>query len=215
MNYLQIVNKVMLRLREDEVASVQENTYSKLIGEFVQQGTSEVEDAREWNALRTSVQVTTIAGDPDYALTGAGASYSIECVFNDTDDTEIRKAPSSAWMTHKLLDNNLTQNTPGYYDINGVDANLDPVVNFYPVPDAVYTIYFNMKIKTTLSADTDESPVPYLPILLKALLLAVDERGDDAGMTVDVIQGQFNNALANATAFDMQLNEDEGIWEVE
>lgn len=215
MNYLQLVNKVMLRLREDEVSSVSESTYSRMIGEFVSQALSEVADAREWNAMRSTISVNTSATVNSYSLTGAGTSYSIECVFNNTDDAEVTKAPSSAWMTHKLLDNNLANAQPSHWDVNGVDASGDPVVDFYPTPDAVYVVNFNMKIKTLLVDDTDEVWIDTLPIILKAQLLAVDERGDDQGVTAQALQGQFDNALANAVAFDMRLNEDEGIWEVE
>ena len=35
MTYLQLVNSVLRRLREDEVTTVAQNSYSKLIGEFV------------------------------------------------------------------------------------------------------------------------------------------------------------------------------------
>jgi len=215
MNYLAIVNEVMLRLREDEVASVSESSYSRLIGVFVKQALSEVEDARDWNVLRTTIQVTTGAGDWNYALTNAGTSYNILCVFNDTEDYEVQKAPSATWMTHNLLGPTTEQNQPGYYDINGVDASGDPIVNFWPIPDGVYNVNFNMKIKTVLSADTDEVYVDTLPVILKATLLAVDERGDDAGLTIDALQGQFSNALANAAAYDANLNEDETVWEVE
>jgi len=215
MTYLEIVNKVLIRLREDTVATVSESIYSTLIGEFVQQALSEVADAHEWNAMRSTVVVTTVAGDINYALTDSGTSFSIECVFNNTEDCEVAKAPSSAWMTHMLLSNDVTRNQPTHYAINGVSATGDAVIEFYPPPDAVYNVNVNLKMKTTLSADSDPVWIDTLPIILKALLLAVDERGDDSGMTVDTIQGQFNNALSNAVAFDRQLNEDEGIWEVE
>ena len=79
----------------------------------------------------------------------------------------------------------------------------------------MYNVNFNMKIKTVLSADTDEVYIDTLPVILKATLLAVDERGDDAGMTIDALQGQFNNALANAAAYDANLNDEETVWEVE
>ena len=35
MTYLDLVNNVLRRLREDEVSSVSESSYSKLVGDFV------------------------------------------------------------------------------------------------------------------------------------------------------------------------------------
>ena len=215
MTYLDMVNKVMRRMREDEVSSVSENDYSKLVGDFVQQALSEVEDARDWNALRTTIQVTTDAVSNAYGLTSAGTSYNILCVFDDGNDREIMKAPSSAWMTHRLLSNDLTNGEPAWYDVNGVDENGDPAVNFYPPADGEYTINFNMKVKTVLSVDTDESPVPWLPVVLRAQFLAIDERGDDQGVSLEALDMQYRNALADAVGYDMALNEDENCWGVE
>ena len=35
MTYLDIVNNVLRRMREDEVSSIAETTYSKMVGDFV------------------------------------------------------------------------------------------------------------------------------------------------------------------------------------
>ncbi len=215
MTYLQMVNKVLIRMREAQVASVSESDYSLLIGEFVQQALSEVEDARDWNSLRTTIAVTTVKDSYSYTLTSAGYSYNILCVFEDTEDYEVHKAPSYAWMNQRLLDNDVETDQPTYYDINGVDGAGDPIVNFYPVPDAVYTVNFNMKIKSVLNSDSAGSPLDPLPVILKATMLAVDERGDDAGLSLQVLEGSYQTALANAVMYDAVLNEDEAIWEVE
>ena len=45
MTYLQLVNAVMRRLRESEVTSVSQNTYSALIGELVNQSKRYIENA--------------------------------------------------------------------------------------------------------------------------------------------------------------------------
>ncbi len=50
--YLQIVNKVLVRLREDTVATVVENSYSTLIGALVNRVKTEMEDTWRWHALR-------------------------------------------------------------------------------------------------------------------------------------------------------------------
>jgi hypothetical protein len=135
-------------------------------------------------------------------------------VFNNTDDYEVAKAPSSAWMTHKLLDNNVSSMKPSHYAINGVDANGDAVIEFYPPPDGIYAINVNLKIKSVLSAGTDTTDVPWLPIVIRAQFLALDERGDDEGVSLQALDQQYNRALSDAVAFDAQLNEDETCWEV-
>ena len=71
MTYLNLVNNVLRRLREEEVSSVSENTYSKLAGDFVNDAKKLVEDSWDWSALRTTLTVTTSAGTFNYVLTGS------------------------------------------------------------------------------------------------------------------------------------------------
>jgi hypothetical protein len=63
MTYLQAVNKVLKRLRENTVNSVDETLYSRLVGEFVNDANRMVEDSWDWSALRTTVTQTVTAAD--------------------------------------------------------------------------------------------------------------------------------------------------------
>lgn len=214
--YLQAVNKVQLRLRETQTASVSTSSYSQLIGEYVQQALSEVENACDWNCLRTTIQLTTASGTNAYALTGVGnTSFNVLHVYNDTEDVELKPPPSTNWMTQVLLNNSVSEEQPIYWDVNGIDGSGDPVVNFYPPPDGVYLVNVDLKSKTTLSADSDKINVPIWPVVLRATFLALDERGDDQGLSLEALDIQYRNALADAIAYDMMLNEDELTWEVE
>ena len=64
MTYLQAVNKVLKRLRENTVSSVDETLYSRLVGEFVNDANRMVEDAWDWSSLRETKVVTTVVGQP-------------------------------------------------------------------------------------------------------------------------------------------------------
>lgn len=214
MDYINLVNRVLIRLREDVATTVADSAYTLLIGEFVQQAADEVEDARDWNALRTTIQTVTSASNFSYSLTGAGQSFNILYVHEDTEDYDLQKAPSAQWMSHQLLDNNVTDDQPIWYDVNGQDGSGDPVVNVFPVPDGIYNINWNLKVKTQFTADNVNSPVPWVPIVLRATFLALDERGDDDGSSLEILQAQYTRALADAVAYDAVLNEDETIWEV-
>ena len=61
MTYLEMVNNILKRLRERQVSSVNENTYSALIGVLINDAKREVENAWDWSALRTSFAATTSA----------------------------------------------------------------------------------------------------------------------------------------------------------
>ena len=84
--YLQAVNSVLRRLRETEVATVNENSYSTLIGELVNDAKKQVEDAYDWNSLVTYFTVTTSADVQNYTVTGLGDRFKVVDFLNDTQD---------------------------------------------------------------------------------------------------------------------------------
>ena len=71
MTYLELVNNVLRRMREDEVSTVAENTYSKMVGDFVNDAKNIVEAAWDWSGLRTTLTITTTSGIFNYVLTGS------------------------------------------------------------------------------------------------------------------------------------------------
>ena len=72
--YLQLVNNVLVRLRENEVSSVSDTPYSSLIGVFVNDAKREVENAAMWQALNQTIVVNTVAGTRNYSITGSGST---------------------------------------------------------------------------------------------------------------------------------------------
>lgn len=213
MTYLQLVNKVLKRLRKAEVATSSETSYSALVGDFVEQALREVENAWDWNRLRTTVQITTSDGNYNYSLTGIGPNPKILDVFNDTSDQPLQLAPTSTWMTQKLLQNNQPKQSPRVYDVNGVDANDLPVVNLWPIPDGVYNVNFNVVDKTEIAADSDDIGNTYdYPVYLRALMHAIEERGDDGGLSLTYLQDQYTKHLGDAIAYDVSLHENETVW---
>ena len=96
MNYIEIVNSVLRRLREIEVSSVQETPYSKLIGDLVNAVKREVEDAWSWSALRTTLTATTTNNLFNYVLVGSTTRIKVLDVINDTDNI-IMTQKSTRW----------------------------------------------------------------------------------------------------------------------
>lgn len=72
--HLELVNKVLRRLREDEVDSITETVYATLIGEFVADIHREVSEEWTWANTVKTVDVETIADDPGYLLHATTAS---------------------------------------------------------------------------------------------------------------------------------------------
>lgn len=210
--YLEVVNKVLRRLREPTVATYNENTYSTLISELVNQAKREVEDAHNWTMLRTHVDVATSGTDNTYTLTGAGDRARVLGVYNTTDDYFLRTVDHN-WFT-LATNTNADTGQPLYYRYKGTDTG-DPVVEVYPTPDGVYTLRFDIVLpQADLSAGGTTITVPYYPVVLRTWSLAVSERGEDQGVLHSEIDDMYETALADAIAQDASRIPGEFVWQV-
>ncbi len=61
MTLLELVNDVLIRLREPVVTTFNETIYSTLVAKFVNDAKRQVEDSFGWNALGQTITVTTVA----------------------------------------------------------------------------------------------------------------------------------------------------------
>ena len=212
MTYLQLVNSVLRRIREDEVSSVSQNNYSKLIGEFVNDAKRTVEDSYDWTALRTTLTVSTIDSVFNYTLIGSQNKMKILDVVNDTSNF-FMQYKSSHWMNNAFLIDDVPLGTPQFYSFNGVDANGDNGVDLYPKPDKVYQVRFNVVLRThDFTADSDILAIPSSPVVQLATALGARERGETGGTSAAELFGLADRTLADAIAFDAAQHPEETIW---
>ena len=210
--YLDLVNNVLRRLREPTVSSVQDNSYAKMLGVFVNDAKREVEDAHDWNALSNTLTATTTDSVFNYVLTGSGMRFRVIDILNDTNDTELRYAPTT-WMDRQFLLVQSGKGCPAYYNFNGVDSNWDTQVDLYPIPDGTYTIRFNLIIpQVDLVADSDRVWVPDHLVSMLAYAKAIAERGEDAGVLSSEAYQLYRLALADAVAIERNRYLEEVIW---
>ena len=214
MTYLDLVNNVLVRLREDEVVSVTDNSYSKLIGKFVNDAKRQVEDAWNWNALRSTLTVTTSADIFNYELNGTESRFRVLDVVNDTSNFFMEQRTSS-WFNNTFLNSTGAVETgePRYYSFNGVSSDGDTLVDVYPIPNGVYSLRFNIVApQAALSAGTDTLLVPSEPVILGAYARAVIERGEDGGLSSAEASALASNSLSDAIALDANHFPSELIW---
>lgn len=210
MTYLQLVNKVLIRLRENEVSSVQDSPYSKLIGEFVNVVKREVEDSYNWSALRTTITINTTADIYSYDLTSSTTRCKIIDVINDTEDYEMLYQ-TTKWFDTQFLTANGETNSPMYWNLNGVTTDGDHQIDLYPIPDGEYAIRVNMvKPQADLEDDNDNIFVPYQIVIEGVVARAISERGDDGGYTEQ--ENRYNRILADYVAAEAGSRPDETIW---
>jgi len=211
-NYIQLVNDVLIRLREPEVTSVQESGYSKLIGKFVNDAKRQAEDAYNWNALSDTLSASTSNGVFNYVLVGSGQRFRLIDVIDDTSNNFLELKTTNEMDKLFLID--ATQyNQPMYYNFNGVDENGDTQVDLYPIPNGVYNLRFNIiKPQVALSGDSDSVLIPYEPIIFGALARAIAERGEDGGLNSNEIYQLYKQSLGDAIALESGRYLEEDSW---
>ena len=212
MNYVQLVNSVLRRLRETEVSSVSDNAYSKMIGEFVNDAKRLVEDAYNWNALSDTLSATTTNDIFNYVLVGSGQRFRVIDVINDTEDYFLKYQTVSE-MNRLFLMTSAEKGSPRYYNFNGTDANGDTQVDLYPIPDGVYNLRFNItKPQVPLATDSDVLLVPHEPVIFNATARALSERGEDGGVLSGEMYQFYQQSLADAIAIESSRYNEESEW---
>lgn len=214
MTYLQLVNNVLKRLREREVATVDETAYSSLIGILVNDAKREIEDSWDWSALRQSLTVVTSADTFSYELNGTGNRMTTLDVINDTSNMVMEYKPAH-WMNKAFLTvDNVEKGDPVYYSFNSVSTDGDTQIDVYPIPDKAYTIRFNAVVRTAdLSDGADSTDLPAHVIQALAYAKAIEERGEDGGQSTASAYSTANRMLNDAIALDAHKHPEELIWD--
>jgi hypothetical protein len=212
MNYIQLVNDVLIRLREPEASSVADNAYVKLIARYVNDSKRQVEDAYNWNALSETLSATTTADVFNYVLTGSGQRFRVIDVLNDTDNWFLTNAPT-IWMDQQFLLTTAQKGSPQYYNFNGTNSNGDTQVDLFPIPNGAYDIRFNIiKPQIPLAANADVLLVPDEPVILGALARAQAERGEDGGVQSGETYVLYRQSLADAISLESNRYVEESQW---
>jgi len=198
MTYLQIVNSILVRLREPTVSTVGLDAYSTLIGKFVNDAKRQVEDAYDWNALGQEITLTTASGTYVYSLTGAGQKFRESSSPLNTTSNVVMRNISVADMRQKQNFTPIVTNIPSQYCFEGVDGNGDAQVQLYGRPNGVYTIKFFLTIpQATLASDNTSVLVPDVVVEQNAYARALVERGEDGGLSSSEAYNLYRSMLSD------------------
>ena len=207
MTFLEAINAVLRRLREDTVTSSNSTDYSKLIGDFVNQAVYECEHAWDWNALKIEGPVITQNGVSAYSL----STYPVNVIqgINTTKNWIMKKIPAE--YAHRLQKLTPISDSPYYYWFADNNSSGTAKINLYPTPTGIEVINFLLISHTgeyNLDGTSDSSvlEIPSLPIVLNAYARAVSERGEDGGIGYNEADTAYRTALADAVAIDASLN---------
>lgn len=212
LTYLQIVNKVLTKLREDNVTSVTYNDYSTLIGEFVNDAKKEVEDAWDWSVLRTSVTFSSSVGVRTYSLT-SGTNTDSRLVYDEHDrpmafdvttGTQIQLYEYNEDRVEReflLQTPALTNEQPCTFSLTTLGDGFQ--VNLLETPLSIrnYKFYFIVP-QEELTNSSDICSVPWRPVRDLALMYALDERGEEIGEPGGRAERRYLSTLAASISQD-------------
>lgn len=213
MTYLEAVNEILVRLREGTVSTVNQTTYSAMIGYLVNDVKRQVEDAWDWDVQNTTLTITTAPGISTYTLVGSGVKQKGVSVNITTIGSQATLTPVSLkWIQNQQQLATTTNAAPSYYAWKGNDGT-DSKVELYDTPDGAYTIAFNLnvpQVPLTLAADVIQ--VPSDAVVMGAYSRALAERGEDGGLASSEAYGLFKSILADRIALEQSRNEDYSEW---
>ena len=202
MTYLELVNDVLIRLRETEVSTVSETSYSTLIGKFVNDAKRQIEDVFAWNVLGTTITLSTTSGTYSYSLTGAGQKFQVIDVINATSNLSMRNIDFAS-MNRKQNFSTPVSGIPSEYAFDGIDGSYNTKVTLYPRPDGVYSIPFSLTVpQATLASDSTIVLVPDVLVVQNAYARALVERGEDGGLSSSEAYTLYKSMLSDYIALE-------------
>lgn len=224
--YLSIVNQVLVRLRESTVTTVAQTPYSLLIGALVNDAKREVEDSWQWSSLLDKIVFNTIASTYTYDLStthtakGAAATdrtrlwvdptTSKPYLMNTTANFEnnLQYEPTlTDWANKQATINQTNTGIPTRWQVfpaaTTTAGQWNKQIDLFPIPDKIYALNLWIVNPTVdMSADADLCLVPTAPIVLKAYLFALYERGEELGEMLTLTTDKVEQSLADAIAYD-------------
>jgi len=226
MTYINIMNNVLRRLREEEVTTVNQSTYSKMAGDFINDAKTMVEQAADWSGLRTTTSVFIVADDNVYSLAGSGddvkvmSAYSYVTASGSGPGNHLQYQTKDWFNDQQYIDRSLViaaegglTGKPLYYTFDGLDDNGDTQIRLYPMPDASYGGRFQLvKRQGDLTSNDDKLLVPAQPVIHLAVALLARERGETGGTSTAEYFAIADKYLSDAIAIDAAKHPEEMIF---
>jgi hypothetical protein len=203
---LDMVNKILVRLRESEVNSINDTDQSSAILRLINDAKREVEDSFNWTSLQDTITLSTTASTHTYALEAnpifTNQRSRVVDVFNTTTNVRLQAVPYDYARRQSQTTNDETAE-PIQYAVAGVTATQSLNIRFYQTPDATYSMDVECVIpQEDLNADNQYTKVPWNPVYLRALALAIRERGEDEGEQSSDVQLAYQQAIGDAIAYE-------------
>ncbi len=219
MTYREVINEVLIRLRETPIASdwsgsINDSStvsdYNKVIGALVNDAKRSIESYHDWQILRETVNITTVADTKNYSLS-SGQEFKIIDVINNVTGNELLQV-SRAYLNRERYPTAST-GEPHYYGFNGADSSNNLKVDLSPTPSKAETISFDIvKYQDALTTASTVVKIPTKPLILGAFARALSERGEDGGTQSSIAAQEAASAISQAIMMDAGNTQFESDW---
>tara|TARA_B100001094_G_scaffold264836_1_gene267084 strand:- start:113 stop:814 length:702 start_codon:yes stop_codon:yes gene_type:complete len=219
MTYRELINQVLIRLREDTISSdwsgaINDSTtvsaYQKVIGALINDSKKSIEGYHDWLNLRETVNVSTVAGTKNYNLS-SGQEIKVIDVVNNTSGIHLSQVSRQYINTVKYPTDDTGE--PLYYAFNGTDTSNNLKIDLSPVPTSVQTLSFDIvKPQDDLTLAATVLKIPAKPVILGAWARAIAERGEDGGTQSSLMAQEANDAIKQAIMLDSGNTQYESDW---
>ena len=219
MTYRELINEVLIRLREETISSdwsgaINDSTtvsdYHKVIGALINDAKRSIESYHDWMTLRETADIATVDGTKNYSLS-SGQEFKVIDVVNNATGNQLVQV-SKAYLNRTRYPTDPT-GEPHYYGFNGADASNNLKVDLSPVPTEVQTISFDIvKYQDVLTSASTVLKIPSKPVILGAFARAVSERGEDGGTQSSLAAQEAGAAISQAVIMDSGNAQYETDW---
>ena len=219
MTYREVINEVLIRLRETPIASdwsgsINDSStvsdYNKVIGALVNDAKRSIESYHDWQILRETVNITTVADTKNYSLS-SGQEFKIIDVINNATGNELLQV-SRAYLNRERYPTAST-GEPHYYGFNGADSSNNLKVDLSPTPNKAETISFDIvKYQDALTTASTVVKIPTKPLILGAFARALSERGEDGGTQSSIAAQEAASSISQAIMMDAGNTQFESDW---
>lgn len=218
MTFLNICNKVLTKLRKSSLTSSNFSTdsYGLLIQQLVNEAKLEVENAWRWSMLRKTVTVTTDGTNDVFTVTGATQRCQLLDAYNTSQSWLMREIPNDKMRFIKKTTDSPNGN-PYWYTLTSDTQITDNTINMQIWPYAVSGQNIDIMLydpQADLSAYTDNLYIPEMPVILGAYAKAVEERGEDGGVSFANAYAIYEKSLAAHISIDAQRLLESADWQV-
>lgn len=210
MTYLQLINRVLRKLREGQSSSIS-GEKALFYGQLVNEVKTDLENAGPWFALRTPLTGSLTPGSPDLDLTASTDEYSY-LLYQETNAPQAfittadrqRRLSVISWSAMDALHTlqpDADEDQPACVAFRNNGTGL--VAKFFPTPDSAYTYRLECVVNQAELTDPDTViTIPAAPVWREAVVRAMEERGEEFSGSLEAERARAKEALFQAILAD-------------